>query len=67
MLCMNEKDQERSAAVLRQLEGMTIADAQELLQWCGNRLLDQPVLKWGFVDDKGKLCGDPEKHEGGSV
>ena len=52
---------------MRQLEGMTIADAQELLQWCGNRLLDQPVLKWGFVDDKGKLCGDPEKHEGGSV
>lgn len=45
------KDKEKALSILRQLTGMTIADAQELLGWCSSYLLEQPVGKWEVDGD----------------
>jgi len=45
-LSIKEKDMEKAEAILQQLEGMRIKDAQNLLDWCSEYLLNQPVGKW---------------------
>lgn len=43
---MKKEHEERALAILKQLKGMSIAEAQELLQWCSSYLLNQPVGDW---------------------
>lgn len=43
---MKKEHEERALAILQLLNGMSIAEAQELLQWCSGCLLDQPVGEW---------------------
>lgn len=45
-MSIKEKDMEKAEAILQQLEGMSIVDAQSLLGWCSEYLLHQPVGKW---------------------
>lgn len=47
-----EKEQaEKAAVILAQLKGMTIADAQELLDECKMILLDQPVIEYELKEN----------------
>ena len=48
---MKKEHEERALAILQQLKGMSIAEAQELLQWCSGCLLDQPVGDWSHKSD----------------
>lgn len=39
-------NEEKAFAILNQLSGMKIKDAQELLGWCSEYLLNQPCCTW---------------------
>lgn len=44
---LSQEDREKRAlTILQQLKGMEIAEAQNLLQWCSDYLLKQPVGEW---------------------
>lgn len=46
--------EKRAEAILKQLQGMSITSARDLLNWCGDYMLNQPVGEW---------CLKPEKQE----
>lgn len=43
---MKKEHEEKALVILQSLKGMRISEAQELLEWCSNYLLNQPVAEW---------------------
>lgn len=43
---MKKEHEEKALAILQQLNGMSIAEARELLRECSDYLLNQPVGDW---------------------
>ena len=43
---MEKEHEEKALAILQSLKGMRISEAQKLLEWCSNYLLNQPVAEW---------------------
>ncbi len=50
MSSLRDCDKEKALAIITQLKGMTIAEAQELLKWCSDWLLEQPVAEWHMAE-----------------
>ena len=41
MVIWDEKTKGKASAILKQLKGMSIAEARDLLNWCGDYLMEQ--------------------------
>ncbi len=48
MSFLEKSDEKKAEAILQQLKGKSIASAQELLDWCSQQLLEQPVGEWSL-------------------
>lgn len=51
MSYLKDCDKEKALAIITQVKGMTIAEAQELLKWCSDWLLEQPVAEWHMKEE----------------
>lgn len=49
MIGIEKAQQKRASAVLKSVEGLSIAEAQGLLKWCNECLLEQTVSFRDFV------------------
>lgn len=52
---LSTKDTLKAETILRQVEGMSMVSALDLLDWCKEQLLLQPVERWTFKT----YCGEP--------
>ena len=60
MYSLKEEDKEKVTAILRQLKGLSMAEAYSLLDWCKDYLTEQIVIDFTHTKSYVKENGEGE-------